>query len=303
MLKQRLIQYFFVIAAVTAILEGAFPPDRTMQTIKYALLIVAGLVVGSLIKQDQKDIMIASATYILTILLLDRIINPNQLIKGILLMLKNFAIFVAIVSAIISLEVFSNKATSQKQNLKPLKKTPKKNIKEENKFEDFWARIILIAVGFTFVIIIGEFFFKLNAQLTKIFFIIDLIITTLFIMDLIVLYNKTKTKKEFITKYFFDIISAIPFAGILQTVKIVRAVRIIKELKLLKVTTKTVKLTKAFKVSKTTKLLKINKTTKFLSESNEFNDLIKEPKTRPKKKNQNKKTRTKANKQKIRNKK
>ena len=53
--QQKIGQYFFILASVIAILDGALTLDESMQSLKFAILIVAGAVVGLLRHENQKE--------------------------------------------------------------------------------------------------------------------------------------------------------------------------------------------------------------------------------------------------------
>jgi hypothetical protein len=259
MLRQKVLQYFFILAAVLSILDGAFILQPTMQSIKYIVLIVSGIIVGMLVAQDHKQILISGIAYLLGILVISQFLGTVVFLSGIQTMLFNLAIFVAMAIVVIGIEQFVSLLTSEKQNEQIIVKTRNK-VKEagkkelENKsFEKIWARIILVAVGLTFIILLAELFFNLG-KLEITFLILDLIITILFIVDVIMLYVKSKSFGYFIRNHIFDIISAIPLVGVLRGLKLIRAVKIIKAAKIAKV-------------------LNINKTTKMFSEKGSFNEI------------------------------
>lgn len=261
MLRQRALYYFFALAAVVSILDGAFHLDPTMQAVKYALLITTGLVVGVLIVEDQQKILVAGIGYSLGVLLISQLLATVLFFSSIRIMFTNFTLFVGMIILILGLEQFVSLITSEKQELKIRETQQQKQIRNKEKtiltspnFQRIWAEIILISVGFTFVILLADLFFN-TGRFSKVFFSIDIIVTIVFIIDVFLLYKKTNSFGEFITKNIFDIISAIPLVGIFRVLKIFRAIKILKTTKVLK-------------------LLKVNKTTKFFSEESAFNDVI-----------------------------
>lgn len=267
MIRQRILYYFFILAAVLSILDGAFNLDPTMQSVKIILLLITGLAVGVLITENYEKILLSGISFILGLLIVSQLLSNLLLLTTIKIMFTNFILFVSMVLLVVGLERFVILITSEDQETayqehKKEKQEQTKKTTHSNHFEQIWARIILIAVGFTFVILLTELFFAVG-RFAKLFLTIDILITIIFIVDLLFLYNKSKTFGEFIQKNIFDIISAIPLVGMFRVLKIFRAIKIIKASKLLKV-------------------LKVNKTTKFFSEESSFNKVVDEKKQKKK---------------------
>ena len=259
MSNSKLLQYFFLIAAVVSILDGVFSLQPTMQSVKYVVLILSGIVVGSLIHREHSKVFISGVSYMFGVFLIWQFLGELTFLSGILSMLMNFTIFVSVVLMIVGLEQFVSLITPKLNSKNDAKnKSEKKYLKTINnpEFERVWSVVILVAVGFTFVIILSELFFSIGG-LAKLFYFLDMIISLLFIIDVIILYLRSKNFDEFIRQNIFDVISAIPLVGVLRGLKLIRAVKIIK----------------LAKVAKTTKILKINKSTKFFSKKSDFNDV------------------------------
>lgn len=263
----RLLQYFFLIAAVVSILDGVFPLQPTMESVKYIVLILSGIIVGSLIQKEQSKLFISGLSYSFGVFLIWGFLRELTFLNEIFSMLINFTIFISTVLIMLGLEQFLSLISPKLNSKKKKNKLGKKYLKTINdpKFEKVWSIIILIAVGFTFVIILSELFFNIG-RLAKLFYFLDIIITFIFIVDVVILYLRSKNFNEFIRENFFDIISAIPLVGILRGLKLVRAIKIIR-------VSKITKLTKLVKASKTTKILKVNKSTKFFSKKSDFNNV------------------------------
>ena len=64
--QQKIGQYFFILASVIAILDGALTLDESMQSIKYIILLVAGVMVGLLRHENQKEFILAGLAVVLT---------------------------------------------------------------------------------------------------------------------------------------------------------------------------------------------------------------------------------------------
>jgi len=259
MSNSKLLQYFFLIAAVVSILDGVFTLQPTMESVKYIVLILSGIVVGLLIREDYSKLFISGLSYLFGVFLIQQFLGKLIFLNGLLMMLVNFAIFVSVILMMLGLEQFLSLISSKSNSKNNTKnKSEKKYLKTINnpEFERAWSILILVAVGFTFVIILSELFFNIG-RLAKLFYLLDMIITFFFIIDVIILYLRSKNFDEFIRENIFDVISAIPLVGVLRSLKLIRAVKIIK----------------FTKMAKTTKVLKTNKTTKFFSNKSDFNDV------------------------------
>lgn len=267
---EKISQYFFIVASVVAILDGAFPLSESMSAIKLVVLILSGIIVGALKHTQKKEFLISGLAVVVTGYVLIELLGSYFFIEGIGLMLLNFIVFLSSALVIVGIhqvggsltfpELFLEDEKQKKQSIK----TKKQNLIDlhhddikSQAFERIWGTIILVAVAFTFIILLGEMFFDTSVY-ASIFQIIDIIITVLFIVDLIILYSKADGFVNFLKTNMFDIIAAIPTVGVLRSLKIFRAIRVIKILN---------------KGLKTTKLIKMYKTSKFFSEKSYFNNL------------------------------
>lgn len=269
-MREKIIQYFFIIAAVISILDAAFPQHSDMQPLKLALLTVAGLVVGVLVEEKhQQSFLIGAIGVLFGSFVFVGFLENSIALSGLIQMILNFNVFLAMVVIVVGIERVSSLITGEhekeatfKDKIRDLKKLNKKELQQLN-FERVWGTVILVAVAVTFIILLAEMFFDTNGYL-PIIITLDMAITALFIVDLIILYRKSKNFGDFLRRNIFDIIAAIPFVGILRALKIVRVVRLVK----------------AAKGAKAVRLLNMHKTAKFFSEESAFNKVQqKKPKT------------------------
>lgn len=274
---EKISQYFFIIAAVVAILDGALSLSESMKAVKLVVLILSGIIVGVLKHSQEKEFLISGVAVVITGYVLVQLLGTYFFLEGLGLMLLNFIIFLSSALVVVGIhqvggsltfpELFAEHEQKQKQHKKKVQpnkaeKNPMKMTHEElgdHTFEKIWGIILLVAVALTFIILLGEMFFDVSIY-ERAFFIADTVITIIFIIDLFILYNKSNGFKDFVKRNIFDIIAAIPTVGALRGLKIVRAVRVIKSLN---------------KGLKTTKLVKMYKTSKFFSEESYFNHIDK----------------------------
>ena len=248
----KLMQYFFIIAAVVAILDGAFKVNQEMQALKFVVLVIAGIVVGIFCHERQRDFMISSFVIIVTGYILTQLLGYVLFVQGIGLMLLNFIVFLSAAAVTVAFQVLGDSIAPSLHRVSPeeeyakLKKLSEREI-EHLSFQKIWGTVILIAVALTFIILLAELFYDVSDYKNAIV-AVDIVITLLFIVDLVILYKEAGTFKKFVTRNIFDIIAAIPLVGFLRAIKIIRAFRIVRVLRA------SVKVSKAMKVSKTAKL-------------------------------------------------
>ncbi len=264
--QNKLSQYFFIVAAVVAILDGAFELDTTMRSLKFIVLVFSGIVVGALRHHDQKEFLLSGMAVIITGFILTEVLAGT--LANFSTMIYNFVIFLSASIVVVGIEQIANIITfehkeekerkEEEKHLKELKKLTPHEIKHLT-FEHIWGTIILVAVALTFIVLLAQSFFDVSAY-ADILLAVEALITVLFIVDLVILYEKAKNFSDFLHKNVFDIIAAIPTMGVLRGLKLIRAVKIIRGF------------SKSLKVTKITKLYK---TTKFFSEESAFNQLEK----------------------------
>ena len=256
-------QYFFIIAAVISILDGAFELDEQMRALKYMILIVGGVVVGIMRHQKQKEFVVAGMAVIITGFILVAFLQDLYLLESFGVMIYNFVIFLSAATVVVGIEqiagIISLAPHLDEEIPTPKTKKQKVTVKqiEAHTFQRIWGTIILVAVALSFIVLLAESFFDMS-QYMVFLVAIDGAITVLFIIDLVILYRKAKNFGDFIKHNIFDIIAAIPTVGVLRLLKIIRAARIVRVF------------SKGLKLSKTTKLYK---TTKFFSTNSYFNDV------------------------------
>lgn len=257
---EKVTQYFFIIAAVVSILDGAFSLSESMSAIKLVVLILCGLIVGMMQTSHEKEFLLAGLAVVITGFVLVELLGNYLFLEGLGLMLVNFIVFLAAALLVVGIQQIGTILTSPLPDQTSKKKNPMKMSHQEIQDETFqrvWGIILLVCVALTFIILLGEMFFDVGMY-QPIFNVVDSFITIIFIVDLFVLYHHSKGMEDFFKNNIFDIIAAIPTVGALKGLKIIRAVRIIKSLK------------NGFKA---TKLVKMYKTSKFFSEGSYFNHI------------------------------
>lgn len=252
--------YFFIIASMLAIIDGAFTIiSPEMQVAKVVLLIFSGLIVGLLLFNTEKDFLIGGISFIFSSSALMILIGPlfvnsifGKILINFILLLTPMVLVVAFKSIIDSISEAAGIRTSINDGVTL-------DYFKESSFERVWGMVVLTAVAFAILQLLLEIFYDIS-QYYYYLQAIDWLITSVFIVDLIVIYEKVHSFKNFLFKNYFDIIAAIPTVGLLRIFKLVRAIKLIK----------------IFKSSaKLTGLIKLHKTSKFFSEESSINQYTK----------------------------
>ena len=117
-------------------------------------------------------------------------------------------------------------------------------------------------MSLAFVIFLLEAFFYTNG-LTPFFEVLSWMIVAIFIIDVIVLYGRSKSTGKFLRYHWIDIIAIIPFSGAFQLAKFMRIARIARF---------------AGRTTKLARISKVSHSTKFFSQNSGFNQYLKKKK-------------------------
>lgn len=252
--------YFFVIASILAIIDGAFKiSSPSLQIAKIILLVFSGIIVGLFILSKEKEFLLAGLVFVLSASILLNVLGPYFSTMPIGLMMTNFIIFTSSALVILSFKEIAEYVSSGAEIENEIQKHITLDHLKEDSFEKIWGIVILVAVCVSILQLLLEIFYDISNYIL-IFEITDAVITALFLVDLVILYEQTRKFKTFLKKNYFDIIAAIPSVGFLRLLKITRAVRIIHIFKA---------------TSKLSKFLKVTKTTKFFSDESSFSTYTK----------------------------
>lgn len=260
--------YFFVLASLLSIIDGVFTiVSPELQTIKIILLIFSGILVGVFLFSVEKELLIAGSAFIISALSLLFLLGPYFHQSPIGVMILNFVIFVASIVFVVGFKAILESIGEVAGLERHKHEGVTFEFLKESSFEKIWGIVILVAVSFAIMQLLLEIFYDVSKYIHYLQ-ALDLVITALFIMDVFMIYEKSKSFKQFLSKNFFDIIAAIPSVGLLRLFKIIRAIRLVR----------------IFKASsKLTAFFKIHKTTKFFSEESAIKHYTKSVK-KPKKK-------------------
>lgn len=238
--------YFFVLAIMLSIIDGAFDATNDLKLIKAVFLIFSGIVIGLVLVNEEKTFLIAGGSFVIAGVTILTFLGSNFVLSIFGRMLSNFIFLIA--ASVLSLgfklivNIISNAAGIDDTHHN---KMVVEHVKDEE-FHNRWSVVILIAVAVALIQLLLETFYNLE-QYQAWFDMIDGFITVIFIVDLAILYKHANGMKDFVKKNFFDIIASIPTVNALRALKIIRAVKVMKVVK------GSVKLSKFLKVSRTAK--------------------------------------------------
>lgn len=249
-MKQKILAYFFLLAAVISILDGALALNTEMELVARAVLLLSGIIVGLAVQEHQKEILQGATAALVAGFFLFEVVGLNYvLFSSVIGMVSTFLIFLATLTLTLGLSYALDYLSHH------LHIHSKEAHTSKFSFDYIWAVSILIAVALTFLILLLELF-TLNTEMLQVLLVLDALITAVFIADLFFLYGESKNFKDFVTHNFFDILASIPLVGSLRLLKLFRAVRILR----------------ATKGSlRLIKLSRVQRTTKFFSKKSSFN--------------------------------
>lgn len=256
---KKISMVLFIAGVLIAVFSGSFQVLDDMKMIRIIVLIFLGVVVGILnvSEEQERDFLLASVVFVVCSQAVISLMQKLNLLSNLGVMLTNLVIFIAPAAIIISLKTIFVFASESDVNFKL--DMPKS--KEKNVLEEIWNFLLLLSVAIVFIILILESFFDVADYQTYLDSA-DVIITIIFVIDLLILFRKSVTFKSFIRRNWIDIIAVIPLGSVFRLAKVVRAVRIIKIL------SRTSKITRASKIIKTNRFLK------FFSSDSGFNKYV-----------------------------
>jgi hypothetical protein len=246
----RLGLYFFALASILSIIDGTltiYTPELVMA--KHILLVFAGIVVGMFMLSNEREFMISGVAFIVAAPILLNTLGYYFSYSPIGRMVLNFVLFVAAAIITVGFKEFVD-SISKSAGIENLHHDITIEHLNKKSFDVVWSFVILVAVGLSIASLLIEMFYDIGKYQIIIEFL-DVVIASLFIVDLWILFEKAKTMKEFLTRNFPDILAAVPAVGFMRFFKIIRAVRLIKFLN---------------GINRFSKFIKVSRTTKFFSD-------------------------------------
>lgn len=113
--------------------------------------------------------------------------------------------------------------------------------------DKLWDTVIFFTVILVLLLLVYEYLVDMFAY-EDLFFQAEMLILFIFVMDLGVLYGKSKDYKDFFKSNWLDIIATIPFGQLFRIAKLLRLVKLIKSFKIFSKTTKLIHIEKMIKI-------------------------------------------------------
>lgn len=246
---KRLGTYFFVIGALLSIFAGVFPVQDNLAGLLVVAIIFFGVFAAILnVDGDDMRFVMAAAGFLIVIVCAEVLLKDNMLVGRLVKFFDSSALFVGSMLATVTLKLIvefgaAAEGGEQKNSDDYMEKL------SMSKAHKAWHFIVFLAVAATFIMILLEVFFAMP-QYEYFFFMFDVVITGIFLIDLVMLYREANSFGKFLRTSWLDILATIPFYQVLRVAKIARLVRV-------------------------SRFLKLNRTLKFFSEQSGVNQYIK----------------------------
>lgn len=254
---QRLGMYFFTLGALVSILAGALPLNAGMYEVVLVMLIFLGVFSAILNVSEEEELgfLVASASFLITIVGFKFLLGHHPLIIVLAQFFEVSTFFVGSMLGVVALKTVVEFG-SQDITRDPLKHADEVDDHLDTllftRTERTWNFIVFLAVAMSFIVILLDVFFNLG-QFALFFLVFDILITIVFLIDLIVLYKKEKSFGSFLSNCWLDIVATVPFYNILRVAKLARLIRL-------------------------TRFIKLNKTLKFMSQKSGVRHYLHSPK-------------------------
>ncbi|MFP4111986.1 MAG: hypothetical protein ACLFPQ_03420 [Candidatus Woesearchaeota archaeon] len=254
----------FIIGVLISVFSGSFEIVQDMRVVKVVFLIFLGVIIGLLnVNEDQEtDFLIACIAFIIGSQAIISVMQNLHLLNNLGIMLTNLMIFISPAAVIIGLKKIFMFASESDVDLRI---DPPKKI-EKNKLEQFWDIVLLVSISFVFIILILDSSFFDVSNIREFIDTTDFVINIIFVIDLVVLYRKSRGFVDFLKINWIDVIAVIPLGSLFRVAKVIRAVRIVKIL------SRGSKVSRIAKVSSST--VKTNRFFKFFSNNSGFNKYV-----------------------------
>lgn len=219
----------FITGVLIAIFSGVFETTPEMESLKIVILVILGSLVGllNIAEEEQKNFLIASIAFLVSSSMIRELLDIRFLSDSLASMLMSLQTFIAPAVLVIALkEVFVYASESSKQFNADLP-----SLKERHFLDKIWDMVVFFSVALVIVILVLQSnLFKLDSYpgLGAALINLDLVIMGIFLIDLIVIFRKSKSLSGFIKNNWIDIIAVLPLGPLVKIVKVSRVIKILK---------------------------------------------------------------------------
>jgi len=228
----RIGTYLFIIGAVLSVLDGAFLISESVRGLVYLILIFTGIFAGILnVSPDEEHHFIVSAgAFLVAIVAFHQLFAGDPILGNLTHFFQSATAFVGSMAIVVSLKAIVEFASENAVV------TPLESMKERTKLIDDWhlsPRLrawhftVFIAVAATFFILLLNMpFYRFSDGVYVVIDIFEWVIIAIFLVDLVVLYQREGSFGKFIRHCWIDIIAAFPYPGVFSAFKIARVARL-----------------------------------------------------------------------------
>ncbi|MBR9676337.1 hypothetical protein GOV05_04985 [Candidatus Woesearchaeota archaeon] len=232
---------------ILAIYVGFFPSLVLNLRFVYLLLIILGSFAGlfNVFGEKNKEFLIANVAFIISATAINNILENYFLLNYLSHTLNNLVLFLAPATIVVAFKPILEFLSDSKLIF---------DIKDDKKKKGYtpWDIVILYTVAIVLITLVIELFFDVS-DFEGVLNTINWIIFVIFLLDLGVLYQRSKGIKDFAKSYWLDVIATVPLGQVFKLAKFFRFVRIVK---ILSKTGKASKIIKAERLTKFSELLK-----------------------------------------------
>lgn len=283
MFLRKLSMVFFILGCLISLFNGPFKALDGIEPFMYGLLVFSGLFIGffNITKNQENKYFLASLAFVATALVFrDMLFAGVGSLEPLRTVLFNFILFVSSAGLIVATRSIINMASDGDYGDGFEAKIKEKDI--EAKSHKAWDIIILMSVAAMFIIFVLRQIFVVGPYEEMLQFV-DFMIWTIFVVDLMFIYERYRNFKGFFKNAWLDIIAVIPFGiiatGLGQLGRLAKLGRLVKIVRFI---------SKAGRTGKVAKVAHLNKITKFFSDDSSFNKyLYEEKRTKKTKKKKN----------------
>lgn len=249
-LYHRVGMYFFTIGALLAILAGAFPLAPGVYDVVLVLLIFLGVfsAVLNVGEEEELGFLVAATAFLIMIVSFKFLLGHHPLIIGLANFFEVVTFFVGSMLSVVALKTVFE--FGSQRTLDALEHANAIDDHVEtlmfSKQERTWNFVVFLAVAVSFIVILLEVFFELGGGV-QLFFLLNIVIFLVFLVDLVVLYRKEGGFKGLFKYCWLDVVATIPFFLIFQGLNALQVIKVARLLRL-------------------GRFMKLNKTLKFMSD-------------------------------------
>lgn len=262
MVIRKLGIFFFILGSLISLFQGPF--RSSYDPFIYGLIVFCGFFIGffNITKEQENKFFLSTLVFIVTAFVFHNMFLVARATEPFRMVIFNFILFVSSAALIVSVKAIINLAAEREFHGFESKIKEKDR---ENASHRIWDVIILFSVSAMFIIFVLRQFFEV-ANFEGILAVFDFFIWVIFVVDLIIIYERYKDVKSFLKNAWLDLIAVIPFGLVAASLgQIGRLAKLGRLVKILRIVSKT---------GRGSKLLHLHNLSKFFSKDSSFNKYL-----------------------------